>query len=155
MQIHLIAMGQRMPAWVNQGVDEFIKRMPPECRINMLEIPASKRTKTTDINRLMQQEGEKMLAAIPKGALVVAMDVKGKAWSTEELSSQLESWLQGGRDVAMLIGGPEGLAPACVEKAELRLSLSNMTLPHPLVRIMLTEQLYRAMSILKNHPYHK
>lgn len=155
MQIHLIAMGQRMPAWVNQGVDEFIKRMPPECRINMLEIPASKRTKTTDINRLMQQEGEKMLAAIPRGALVVAMDVKGKAWSTEELSSQLESWLQGGRDVAMLIGGPEGLAPACVEKAELRLSLSNMTLPHPLVRIMLTEQLYRAMSILKNHPYHK
>jgi len=155
MQIHLIAMGQRMPAWVNQGVNEFVKRMPPECRIKVVEIPASKRSKTTDLNRLMQQEGEKMLAAIPKGALVVAMDVKGKVCSTEELSQQLDGWLQGGRDVAMLIGGPEGLAPACLEKAEVSLSLSNMTLPHPLVRIILTEQLYRAMSILKNHPYHK
>ncbi|MGD8483933.1 MAG: 23S rRNA (pseudouridine(1915)-N(3))-methyltransferase RlmH [Thioalkalispiraceae bacterium] len=155
MQIHLIAMGQRMPAWVNQGVDEFIKRMPPECRIKVVEIPASKRTKSSDLKRLMQQEGEKMLSAIPKGALLVALDVNGKHWSTEELSRHLDDWLQGGRDVAMLIGGPEGLAPECLEKAELRLSLSRMTLPHPLVRIMLSEQLYRAMSILKKHPYHK
>jgi len=155
MQIHLIAIGQRMPAWVNQGVDEFVKRMPPECRIQVVEIPASKRTKASDLNRLMHQEGEKMLAAIPKGAQVVAMDVKGKSWSTEELSQQLDGWLQGGRNVAMLIGGPEGLAPACLEKADLHLSLSKMTLPHPLVRIMLVEQLYRAVSILKHHPYHK
>ena len=155
MQIHLIAIGQRMPAWVNQGVDEFVKRMPPECRIQVVEIPASKRTKASDLNRLMHQEGEKMLAAIPKGAQVVAMDVKGKSWSTEELSQQLDGWLQGGRNVAMLIGGPEGLAPACLEKADLHLSLSKMTLPHPLVRIMLAEQLYRAVSILKHHPYHK
>lgn len=155
MQIHLIAMGTRMPNWVYQGVEEFVKRMPPECKQSWIEIPAGKRGKTTDINRLMQQEGEKMLAAIPKGAMVVALDVKGKAWSTEELSKNLDSWLQGGRDVAMLIGGPEGLAAACLEKAELKLSLSKMTLPHPLVRVMLSEQLYRAMSILKNHPYHK
>lgn len=155
MQIHLIAIGQRMPAWVNQGVDEFVKRMPPECRIQVVEIPASKRTKASDLNRLMHQEGEKMLAAIPKGAQVVAMDLKGKSWSTEELSQQLDGWLQGGRNVAMLIGGPEGLAPACLEKADLHLSLSKMTLPHPLVRIMLVEQLYRAVSILKHHPYHK
>lgn len=155
MQIHLIAMGQRMPAWVVQGIDEFVKRMPPECRTHVIEIPSGKRSKTTDIPRLMKQEGEKMLAAIPKGALVVAMDVKGQAWTTEVLSQKLETWMQGGRDVAMLVGGPEGLATACLEKAEVRLSLSNMTLPHPLVRIMLSEQLYRAMSILKNHPYHK
>lgn len=155
MQIHLIAIGQRMPAWVNQGVDEFVKRMPPECRIQVVEIPASKRTKASDLNRLMHQEGEKMLAAIPKGAQVVAMDLKGKSWSTEELSQQLDGWLQGGRNVAMLIGGPEGLAPACLEKADLHLSLSKMTLPHPLVRIMLVEQLYRAVSVLKHHPYHK
>jgi 23S rRNA (pseudouridine1915-N3)-methyltransferase len=96
-----------------------------------------------------------MIAAIPRGAMMVALDVKGKAWSTEELAQQLAGWLQGGRDVAMLIGGPEGLAPACLEMAELKLSLSKMTLPHPLVRVMLSEQLYRAMSILKNHPYHK
>lgn len=155
MQIHLIAMGHRMPDWVDQGVNEFTKRMPPECKVRVVEIPAAKRSKTSDITRLMQQEGEKMLAAIPKGAMVLALDVKGKALSTEELSQQLDSWLQGGRDVAMLIGGPEGLAPACLEKAELKLSLSKMTLPHPLVRVMLCEQLYRAMSILKNHPYHK
>lgn len=155
MQIHLIAMGQRMPGWVNQGVEEFSKRMPPECKLRWVEIPASKRTKTSDIARLMQQEGEKMIAAIPRGAMVVALDVKGKAWSTEELSEQLAGWLQGGRDIAMLIGGPEGLAPACLEMAELKLSLSKMTLPHPLVRVMLSEQLYRAMSILKHHPYHK
>lgn len=144
-----------MPEWVNQGVDEFTKRMPPECKLRWVEIPTSKRSKTADITRLMQQEGEKMIAAIPKGAMVVALDVKGKAWSTEELSQQLAGWLQGGRDVAMLIGGPEGLAPACLDKAELKLSLSKLTLPHPLVRVMLSEQLYRAMSILKNHPYHK
>jgi 23S rRNA (pseudouridine1915-N3)-methyltransferase len=144
-----------MPDWVNQGVDEFVKRMPPECKVRLLEIPASKRSKTSDITRLMQQEGEKMLAAVPKGAMLVALDVKGKAWSTEELSQQLDGWLQGGRDVAMLIGGPEGLAPACLEKADLKISLSRMTLPHPLVRVMLCEQLYRAMSILKKHPYHK
>ena len=155
MQIHLIAMGTRMPDWVYQGVDEFVKRMPPECKLRWVEITAGKRSKTTDIKRLMQQEGEKMIAAIPKGAMVVALDVKGKAWSTEELSQNMGNWLQGGRNVAMLIGGPEGLAPACLEKAELKLSLSKMTLPHPLVRVMLSEQLYRAMSILKNHPYHK
>ena len=90
MQIHLIAMGNRMPNWVYQGVEEFVKRMPPECKQNWIEIPAGKRSKTTDINRLMQQEGEKMLATIPKGAMVVALDVKGKSLSTEELSQQLD-----------------------------------------------------------------
>lgn len=155
MQIHVIAMGQRMPGWVNEGVTEFVKRMPPECRIRLVEVATARRSKTSDLTRLMQQDGEKMLAAIPKNTPVVALDVKGKALSTEQLAGQLEDWMQGGSDVAMLIGGPEGLAPACLERASQRISLSNLTLPHPLVRILLCEQLYRAMSIIKNHPYHK
>lgn len=155
MQINLIAIGQKMPDWVTQGADEFIKRMPPECRINIIEIPAGKRGKSSDITRIIQQEGEKMLAAIPKNNRVLAMDVKGKQWSTEDLADEMRDWMQGGQDISLLIGGPEGLAPACREHAQGFWSLSRMTLPHPLVRVVLVEQLYRAMSIIKNHPYHK
>ena len=155
MQISLIAIGHRMPDWVTQGFDEFARRMPPECQLKLIELPLSKRSKGSDIVRLMEQEGERMLAAIPKDALVVSLEVEGKAWTTPQLSTQLEGWLQMGRNVALLVGGPEGLAKACQAKAEVRWSLSPLTLPHPLVRIVVAEQLYRAMSIIKNHPYHK
>ena len=96
-----------------------------------------------------------MLAAIPKGCLVIALDVKGKTWSTDELSTQLDNWMAGGQDVALLVGGPEGLATSCLEAARVRWSLSPLTLPHPLVRVVVAEQLYRAWSILRNHPYHR
>jgi 23S rRNA (pseudouridine1915-N3)-methyltransferase len=123
--------------------------------LRLVEIPAGKRGKGADIARITQQEGEKMLAALPKGARVVALDVKGRPWSTEVLSRELDAWRHDGRDVALLVGGPEGLAPECVARAEQRWSLSNLTLPHPLVRIVVAEQLYRAWSILHNHPYHR
>lgn len=155
MQIHLIAVGQRMPAWVQAGYAEYAKRLPPECSLRLTEIPAEKRGKNADLNRLLGREGERMLAALPKGARPVALAVEGRQWSTEELAGQLSSWLREGRDTALLIGGPEGLAPACEARAEQRWSLSRLTLPHPLVRVVVAEQLYRAWSMLSGHPYHR
>ncbi len=155
MRIHLIAVGARMPAWVTQGFEEYARRLPADCALQLVEIAAGKRGKNADIARITRDEGERTLAAIPKGALVVALDVKGRAWSTEQLSRQLDSWLHDGRDIALLVGGPEGLAPECLARAEQRWSLSPLTLPHPLVRIVVAEQLYRAWSILNGHPYHR
>lgn len=144
-----------MPAWVTQGYEEYARRMPPECSLHLVEIPAGKRGKNADLTRIIQLEGDQTLAAVPRDAKVIAMDVKGRAWSTEELSKEMEGWRNEGRDIALLVGGPEGLAPQCLERSEQRWSLSNMTLPHPLVRIVIAEQLYRAWSILSNHPYHR
>jgi len=155
MRISLIAVGTRMPAWVIQGYEEYARRMPAECSLNLIEIPAGKRGKGADLSRIMRQEGEQVIAAMPKGAKVIAVDVKGRAWSTEQLAEQMDGWRHDGRDVALLVGGPEGLAPQCLELAEQRWSLSNMTLPHPVVRIVIAEQIYRAWSILINHPYHR
>ena len=155
MLIHLIAVGTRIPGWVEEGYTEYVKRMPVESKIKLIEIAAGKRGKNSDIKRLTQQEGEKMLAAIPKGAHVVALDVLGKSCSTEELAQELKNWQGSGTDVAILIGGPEGLAEDCLKQAQQKISLSKLTLPHPLVRVVLAEQLYRATTILKGHPYHK
>jgi len=155
MFIHLIAVGTRMPGWVEEGFTEYAKRMPTESKLKLVEITAGKRGKNSDVKRLTQQEGEKMLAAIPKGAKVVALDVLGKALSTEELAKELKDWQGSGQDIAILIGGPEGLADDCLKQAAQKISLSKLTLPHPLVRVVLAEQLYRATTILKGHPYHK
>ena len=155
MRISLIAVGSKMSAWVEQGYAEYARRMPADCDLQLVEIPAGKRGKGADIARITQQEGEKMLAAVPKGARIVTLEVTGRAWSTEDLSKELDNWLHDGRDVALLVGGPEGLSEECVVKAEQRWSLSKLTLPHPLVRIVVAEQLYRAWSILQNHPYHR
>lgn len=155
MQIHLLAVGTKMPGWVNQGYAEYARRLPADCALKLVEIPAGKRGKNADIARITRDEGERTLAAIPKGALVVVLDVKGRPWSTEQLAQQLNGWLHDGRDIALLVGGPEGLAPACLARAEQRWSLSALTLPHPLVRIVVAEQLYRAWSIHNGHPYHR
>ncbi len=144
-----------MPGWVNTGTDEYAGRMPPQCQLLIREIAAEKRTKNSDLNRIRQSEGEKLLAAIPDGNLVITLDVKGKPWSTEQLAQQLDSWMMSGRDVSLLVGGPEGLSPACLQRAEQSWSLSPLTFPHPLVRIVVAEQLFRAWSILTNHPYHR
>lgn len=144
-----------MPRWVSEGYEDYARRMPPECRLKLVEIAAKHRGKNADIKRILDQEGEQMLAAVPKGAKVVALDVLGKQFSTEQLAEEMGHWLAGGQDVALLVGGPEGLAPACLQAAHSRWSLSALTLPHPLVRILVAEQLYRAQSILNNHPYHR
>lgn len=155
MRIALIAVGSRMPDWVEQGYQEYARRLPADYALQLVEIGAGKRGKGADITRITQQEGEKMLAAIPKGARVIALDVQGRGWGTEQLAQAMDEWRHDGRDVALLVGGPEGLAPECLAVAEQRWSLSPLTLPHPLVRIVVAEQLYRAWSILHHHPYHR
>lgn len=155
MQIHLLAAGTRLPAWINQGFNEYAARLPPECRLTLREIPLGASRRGGDSVKAIAEEGTRMSAAIPDRAHVIALEVRGHAFSTEELAVKLNRWLQDGRDLALLIGGPDGLAPVCVERAETRWSLSPLTLPHGLVRVLVAEQLYRAWTILKNHPYHR
>lgn len=154
MHLRLIAMGTRMPAWVQDGCSEYLRRLPREWRFRIQEIPLQQR-KPKDTKRLVENEGRRMLAAIPPAARAIAMDSRGVQWSTRELAGQMASWLQQGVDLAFLIGGPEGLPPPCSERAEVHWSLSRLTFPHPLVRILVLEQLYRAWSLLQGHPYHR
>ncbi len=144
-----------MPDWIQTGFHEYVKRMPHEYRINLIEVPAEKRSKHSNIQQLLIREGEQMLKAIPPNQRIIALTVTGKAWNTEQLAKQMQNWREDGRDISLLIGGPEGLAPTCLEKAEAEWSLSPLTFPHMLVRIIVSEQLYRAWSILANHPYHR
>lgn len=153
MKIHLIAVGTRMPAWVSEGYAEYARRMPPECVLELVEVPAARRGKSADIERILRDEGRTMLARVPAGAHRIALDVEGRAWDTPALAGRLRQWLQDGIDVALLVGGPEGLSEEC--RAGERWSLSALTLPHPLVRVIVAEALYRAWSLLANHPYHR
>ncbi len=155
MRIRLIAVGNRMPGWVAEGYREYARRLPRECALELVEIPPGRRARNADIARILREEGERMLAAIPKGARPVALDVAGRAWDTPGLARQLGAWLEEGRDLALLVGGPEGLAPEVRARAELAWSLSPLTLPHPLVRVVVAEQIYRAFSLLRGHPYHR
>ncbi|MDH5483775.1 MAG: 23S rRNA (pseudouridine(1915)-N(3))-methyltransferase RlmH [Gammaproteobacteria bacterium] len=155
MKINLLAVGQKMPAWVEQGYTEYAHRLPAEARLELKEIAAGKRGKNADIRRILQDEGQRIQAAIPKNSRIVVLDVKGRPWSTEQLSGRLGEWMQGGQDIALLVGGPEGLSDECRELADERWSLSALTFPHPLVRVIVAEQLYRAWTLLRNHPYHR
>lgn len=155
MRIHLIAAGTRMPSWVEAGYADYAGRLPPECRLVLKEIPLGTSRSGGDARKAMQEEGAKMLAALPEGAGVTALEVRGRPLDTEALAKLLNQWLQEGRDQALLVGGPDGLAPECVAQAGFKWSLSPLTLPHGLVRVVVAEQLYRAWSILKNHPYHR
>lgn len=155
MRASLIAVGEKMPAWVSEGYNEYAKRLSHELPLQLVEIASRLRGRTNDTARVIADEGALMLAAIPKGANVIALDGRGKALSSEQLAEQLARWRMNGRDLAFLVGGPEGLAPAALERANQSWSLGPATLPHPLVRILLAEQLYRAVSLLGNHPYHR
>jgi 23S rRNA (pseudouridine1915-N3)-methyltransferase len=155
VRIHLIAAGTRMPAWISDGFTEYAERLPPECRLLLKEIPLGASRSGGDARKAIQEEGSRMLAVLPEGANSVALDVRGRAFNTEELAKQLNQWLQDGRDLALMVGGPDGLAPECLARAASKWSLSPLTLPHGLVRVLVAEQLYRAWSILKNHPYHR
>jgi 23S rRNA (pseudouridine1915-N3)-methyltransferase len=155
MQIHIISIGTKMPAWVNDGVNEYLKRMPRECRVGLIELAAAQRSKTTDLKRAVQDESDRLLKAVPRNCIVIALDVNGRQHNTESLSMEMGKWLSDGRDIALLIGGADGLSPECLSSTESKWSLSKLTYPHPLVRIILAEQLYRAWSLLNNHPYHR
>lgn len=155
MRIRLLAVGTRMPEWVTAGYQDYAKRLQGEVSLELIEIPAPHRGKNADIPRLMSKEGEALLAAIPNGDRVVALDVKGRGYTTEQLADRLGYWLQEGHHLSLLVGGPDGLAPAALARAEEKWSLSPLTLPHPLVRVLLAEQLYRAWTLIKGHPYHR
>tara|TARA_B100000767_G_scaffold267306_1_gene285862 strand:+ start:628 stop:1095 length:468 start_codon:yes stop_codon:yes gene_type:complete len=155
MKIKLLAVGTKMPSWVTQGYDEYARRMPSDMQLQLQELGLGFRGKSADLKRAIAKEGEQMLAAIPAQDYVIALDVLGKPWSTQQLAKQCGDWRMSGRNVTLLVGGPDGLDPACVARADQRWSLSPLTLPHPLVRVVLAEQIYRAWSLLNNHPYHK
>lgn len=155
MRIYLLAVGQRMPDWVAQGFAEYQKRLPRECSLQLKEIAPGRRGKNYSPQKAMEEEADRILAAIPDNCRVWALDEHGKSFSTRQLSQQLDDWLQDGRDLALLVGGPEGLAPRVKQQVEQLWSLSALTLPHPMVRVLLAEQLYRAWTILQNHPYHR
>ena len=144
-----------MPTWVEQGVYEYSKRLPAEIRLEIKEIPLGQRGKGADIKRAIASEGRLMLAAIPPADKVIALEVTGKALSTTQLASQLQDWQREGDNISLLVGGPDGLAPECLSRAQQQWSLSALTLPHPLVRVVLAEQIYRAWAINNNHPYHR
>ena len=155
MRVKVVAVGNRMPTWVIEGVEEYQKRLPREWRFTWVELPLGPRAKSQSTNKAVQAESKSMLNAINVQSHVVALDVKGKSWGTQQLAKQLSAWQMQGRDLELLIGGPDGLSPECLQTANESWSLSPLTLPHPLVRIILIEQLYRAWSLLNNHPYHK
>ena len=155
MKLRLLAVGQKMPSWVEEGFSEYAKRLPLDCAIELVEIPSGHRAKNTSKEKAMQQEAEAIKKALRPSDHVVALEVLGKNWSTETLADNLKRWRMPGGDVALLVGGPDGMTDEILALAKERWSLSALTLPHPLVRIVLAEQLYRAWSILQNHPYHK
>lgn len=155
MRLRILAVGTKMPDWVEAGCREYLKRLPPELNVEIVELPLGQRGKGADIQRAITREGEAMLKAIGEHDHVIALDVKGKSWSTEDLAGKLQQWQLSGDNFSLLIGGPDGLAPECLARANSKWSLSALTLPHPLVRILLAEQLYRAWSINAGHPYHR
>lgn len=144
-----------MPGWVKEGFGDYAERMPKECRLELTEIPVADRGNNADIARVKRSEAEKMLKAIPVDSRVIAFEEGGETLGTDQWAQALKGWLQGGRDVALLIGGPDGLAPEALTRADRRWSLSRLTLPHGMVRVMVAEQLYRAWTRLTNHPYHR
>ena len=155
MKAVLVAVGERAPDWVASGFSEYQKRLSHWLPLALVEVAPGIRGKGRDAARATSDEGARVLAALPKQAHVVCLDGRGKPHTSEQLAQRLEAWRQGGRDLAFVIGGPEGHAPDVLSAADESWSLGPMTLPHMLVRLVLAEQLYRACSLLANHPYHR
>lgn len=155
MRLRVIAAGTRMPDWVSAGWRQYADRLSGSCRLELLEIPLTRRGRGVSEKKAVEQEAQRMLAAMDRDRHVVALDVAGKTRDTRELAGDLAAWLRDGRDVDFLIGGPDGLAPAVLAHATERWSLSPLTFPHGLTRILVAEQLYRAWTILQGHPYHR
>jgi len=158
MQLVIVAVGHKMPAWIESGFAEYTKRMPPELRIELREVKPEARSSSNNAATVMQREAariEAVLGTLSKQLRIVALDERGKDWTTVQLSEQLTGWQREGGDVAFLIGGADGLDPALKARAQTLFRLSSLTLPHGMVRVLLAEQLYRAWSVTQNHPYHR
>ena len=155
MQLFIAAVGHKMPDWIETAFQEYAKRMPPECRIHLKEIKPVERSGSKTAETVMALERTKIEAVIPKNARVIALDERGKDWTSVALSQNLSLWQQDGRDVVFVIGGADGLDAEFKAKADTLIRISSLTLPHGMVRVVLAEQLYRAWSITQNHPYHR
>lgn len=154
MRLRVLAVGQKMPDWVEQGIAEYSRRMPRECRVEWLDIPPARRGKSASyLNR--EKEGQAIRAKLGSDEQMIALDVGGHEVTTEAIASKLQDWQMQGDRVALVIGGPDGLDPALLQAASESWSFGKVTLPHPLVRVILAEQLYRAWSITVGHPYHR
>ncbi len=155
MKIKIVSPANKMPDWVQTGCEEFLKRFDNSTQVEFIDIPLNTRSKNADVKRLIEKESKAMLACCQREDWVVALCIEGKQTSSEGLAQHMENWQNLGKNIVLLIGSPEGLDESCLQRANQTLSLSKLTLPHPLVRIVLAEQLYRAQCILKGHPYHK
>lgn len=155
MRIRILAVGKRSPDWVNAGVRTYAERMPRECRIDITPIAPARGKGRHDSDKARAEEGERLLSVLPGDIHVVAMDGRGRELTSRKLADRLGGWLAQGRDTAILIGGAEGLDERCLERAHFTWSLSPLTFPHGLVKVLVTEQLYRASTILGGHPYHR
>jgi 23S rRNA (pseudouridine1915-N3)-methyltransferase len=155
MKLYVIAVGNKMPDWITSGFNEYTKRMPREARIELIELKPESRTSGKTTAQIMEAEAQRILAALPQNTLRIALDEHGATPTTKQLAQQMQHWLGDGRDVAFIIGGADGLHESVKKTAQQLMALSALTLPHGMVRVLLAEQLYRAHSLLHNHPYHR
>jgi len=155
MKLIIISVGHKMPDWITAGFNEYAKRMPREAKIELLEIRPEPRSTGKSIPQIMEAEAQRILAAMPQNCLRIVLDERGVQPTTKQLGQQMQDWMRGGRDVAFIIGGADGLHDSVKQAAQQLLALSALTLPHAFVRLLLAEQLYRAHSLLHNHPYHR
>ncbi|MFN3296532.1 23S rRNA (pseudouridine(1915)-N(3))-methyltransferase RlmH [Caldimonas sp.] len=154
MKLVVVAVGQRMPGWAETAYEDYARRFPPELRLELKAVKTEPRGSRT-VQTLLAAERSRIEAACPRGARTVALDERGDRLTTQQLCARLKAWMHDGRDVALLIGGPDGLDPALRDAADERIRLSDLTLPHAMVRVLLAEQLYRAWSLMVGHPYHR
>jgi len=155
MRIRIIAVGERMPRWVDEVVQDYVQRLAGSLKVVLVEVPAGQRSGRGDAALAMQAEGARIIALIKPQEFVAALDERGTQQTTREMAGWLSGRMNDGRDLVLVIGGPDGLAPEVMGRADLKLSLSKLTLPHPLVRVVLADQLYRAHTVLSGHPYHR
>ncbi|MCB1827700.1 MAG: 23S rRNA (pseudouridine(1915)-N(3))-methyltransferase RlmH [Coxiellaceae bacterium] len=155
MKIYIIAIGQRMPAWVDSAFEDYQKRLPSDYELILKTIAAEKRHKTSNTDVLIEKESVALLSQCPPNTYKIALDRQGKFVDTQQIATALQGWHDDSQDIALLIGGPEGISNAILKKCDLIWSLSKLTLPHPLVRVLVAEQMFRAFSILSHHPYHR
>jgi 23S rRNA (pseudouridine1915-N3)-methyltransferase len=155
VQCQILAIGQKLPEWAAKACEEYFVRLQRFMKCSLLDIPTATRQKNVDANLYKTEEGSKLLQKIGPTDKVIALDVKGKAFSTPELAQNIANWQQEGEKLVFLIGGPDGLSQTCLARANIKWSLSALTFPHTLARVILLEQLYRATSLLANHPYHR
>ena len=155
MKLLVVSVGHKMPDWITTGFNEYAKRMPREARIELLEIKPEPRTTGKTTAQIMGAEAQRILAALPRDCLRIALDERGAQPTTRQLAAQMQDWMRAGRDVAFIIGGADGLHESVKQAAQQMMALSSLTLPHAMVRVLLAEQLYRVHSMMHNHPYHR